>query len=65
MKKWIVPLLVILTAAYLLIYLFFGYEKHMEFIEIKNKLCISEFSEHCPSPSLDYWKGFFNFLFGR
>ena len=38
MKKWIVPLLVILTAAYFLISLFFAYEQHREFIEIQHKL---------------------------
>lgn len=65
MKKWIVPLLVLLTAAYLLISLFFAYEQHREFTEIQHKFCIAEFSEHCPSPAPDYWKGFFNFLIGR
>ena len=65
MKKWIVPLLVILTAAYFLISLFFAYEQHREFTEIQHKFCIAEFSEHCPSRAPDYWKGFFNFLIGR
>lgn len=65
MKKWIVPLLVLLTAVYFLVSLFFAYEQHREFLEIQHKFCIAEFSENCPSPSPGYWKGFFNFLIGR
>ncbi|WP_449026976.1 hypothetical protein [Parasutterella excrementihominis] len=65
MKKWIVPLLVLLAAAYFLISLFFAYGQHREFLEIQHDFCIAGLSEHCPSPSPDYWKGFFNFLIGR